>query len=214
MAFRIEYVRPTPLLQDRGKHPSEIWDTAWSWEKRSRLLVLAASGRGKSTLVHAMYGLRKDYEGSISLDGQLLNSLDPNTWSDLRARPLSIVFQDLRLFPELTAMENCQVKALIQEKEMDDAIKRMADSLGVYDVLNQAARTLSYGQQQRIAIIRALLQPFEWLLLDEPFSHLDAQNTEKAAALISETCQERGAGVMMVSLGEDYQMTWDQRRNL
>lgn len=214
MTYQVQSVRPIPLLQDRGKSHSQIWDCHWTWERGSKLLVLAPSGKGKSTLVHALYGLRKDYEGQITFDQKPLSSFAPDEWSAMRSQKLSVVFQDLRLFPELTAMENCQIKALLQAGSMEDTILQMATALGVHEILEQTAGTLSYGQQQRIAIIRALLQPFEWLLLDEPFSHLDEANTAKAAALIQTICRERQAGMLMVSLGEAYGMSWDQTRQL
>ena len=79
----------------------------------------------------------------------------------------------------------------------------MAQSLGVQHILGQRAGLCSYGEQQRIAIIRALMQPFEWLLLDEPFSHLDKENIIKAAALIKEECLQRNAGFIITDLDED-----------
>ena len=73
---------------------------------------------------------------------------------------------------------------------------------------------MSYGQRQRIAIIRALCQPFDFLLLDEPFSHLDADNIQKAIDLILEICNAENAGMMLVSLGEDYGISFDKRLEL
>jgi len=82
--------------------------------------------------------------------------------------------------------------------------------LGVASILNQSCGTMSYGQRQRIAIIRALCQPFDYLLLDEPFSHLDEANVKAACALIRAVCAEQNAGYILVSLGENYFMEYDE----
>jgi len=81
-------------------------------------------------------------------------------------------------------------------------------------VLQQSARTLSYGERQRIAIIRALVQPFQWLLMDEPFSHLDEENTRRAAALIAETCKTQQAGFVLTDLDDDQHFDYNVRYNL
>jgi putative ABC transport system ATP-binding protein len=86
----------------------------------------------------------------------------------------------------------------------------MAEQLGITKILHQRAGICSYGEQQRIAIIRALMQPFEWLLMDEPFSHLDQENTRKAAALITEECNKRNAGFILTDLDDDHYFTYHQ----
>ncbi len=104
-------------------------------------------------------------------------------------------FQDLRLFQHLTAKENIELNRVLQKPYYESAmIDTMAERLGIKHILNQKAGVCSYGEQQRIAIIRALVQPFTWLIMDEPFSHLDIANTQKAAALIAEECTKRNAG--------------------
>ncbi|MEM1119294.1 MAG: ATP-binding cassette domain-containing protein, partial [Bacteroidota bacterium] len=89
-------------------------------------------------------------------------------------------------------------------------IKAMAAQLGVDHLLQQNCGTLSYGQRQRIAIIRALCQPFDFLFLDEPFSHLDALNTEAAFRLIQTVCTEQQTGFVLVSLGEQFGGQYDK----
>jgi putative ABC transport system ATP-binding protein len=82
-------------------------------------------------------------------------------------------------------------------------IDSMAEELGISHILDQKAGLCSYGEQQRIAIIRALIQPFEWLFMDEPFSHLDIENTRKAVALIESECIKRKAGFIITDLDDD-----------
>ncbi len=87
----------------------------------------------------------------------------------------------------------------------------MAEKLGIASILHQRAGLCSYGEQQRIAIIRALVQPFSWLMMDEPFSHLDIANTKKAAALIAEECRKRNAGFLLTDLDEDNHFTYTKQ---
>jgi putative ABC transport system ATP-binding protein len=80
--------------------------------------------------------------------------------------------------------------------------------------MQQQCGLCSYGEQQRIAIIRALIQPFEWLLMDEPFSHLDENNTAKAAALIADECSQRNAGFIITDLDDDENFNYSKKLNL
>jgi putative ABC transport system ATP-binding protein len=116
----------------------------------------------------------------------------------LRQQNISIIFQDLRLFPNLTARENIELNRVLQQPLYEsNVIDTMAEQLGIASILNQKASLCSYGEQQRIAIIRALMQPFNWLLMDEPFSHLDRNNIDKATVLIEAECKKRNAGFIL-----------------
>ncbi len=178
--------------------------------KQSCSYVFAApSGKGKSTLLSYLYGLRSDYKGSILYGNSVLQNKTIKEWTLFRQRHFAIVFQDLRLFGNLTAIDNIRLKNNLTSFKTDTEIQEMAVSLGVAELLERKIKTLSMGQQQRIAIIRALCQPFDWLLLDEPFSHLDKGNTEKCMALIETECRKRNAGMILTSLGEDLQFSFD-----
>lgn len=211
MKITLSNLRPIPLLETPGGiHPnSAIFGTECQFEKGKSYLIKARSGKGKSTLFHIIYGLRKDYEGVVRAGETNYNSLTINDWAVIRQKKLSIVFQDLRLFPNLTAIENLLVKAHLTSHTSKDEILKMVDLLEMTPFLNQSAETLSYGQRQRIAIIRALCQPFELLLLDEPFSHLDSKNIHSAVELIQNAVKQNEAGLLISSLGEEYGLKVD-----
>ena len=198
--------RPHPLISLGINQGSQIFNTSQQFEKGNHYIVEAPSGKGKSTFLHQIYGLRKDYDGDIQWLGKDIRVFTHDQWADIRKQELSIVFQDLRLFLQLTALENIQLKANLTQHKTKEEIQLMAKRLGVEELLNQPAATLSYGQRQRISIIRALCQPFRFLLLDEPFSHLDEANTQTALAMIQEACTEQEAGIILVSLGESYSL--------
>lgn len=200
--IELEQLRPLPL-ESQGLNPaSSIFNTMCRLEQGTNYQIHAESGKGKSTLIHIVYGLRKDYDGQVRLDGTDLRNLSIDDWTRLRREVLSVVFQDLRLFLELSAMENILLKAELTGHASSDQVVEMATRLGIRELLDQKAETLSYGQKQRVAIIRALVQPFRYLLLDEPFSHLDPENTRKAITLIQENCQAQNASMLLTSLDD------------
>jgi ABC-type lipoprotein export system ATPase subunit len=212
MNLTLDHVTPAPLAG--VSFNSEIWNTSVSFEKGKYYKVFAPSGKGKSTLIHILYGLRNDYTGKVNIGSDTLNSLDQNCWSALRTTAISIVFQDLRLFQELTAMENIKVKTSLLKENKEDQIRHFSAMLGVENLLDKQVKLLSYGERQRVAIIRSLMQPFEWLLLDEPFGHLDEANIVKACSLIDQECKNRNAGMIITSLGSDYFFKYDHQHSL
>lgn len=123
-------------------------------------------------------------------------------WATLRAQKLSFVFQDLQLFGELTVAENLQLKNQLTSTFTEEEIKAMVNQLGIGDKWQSTCNTLSMGQQQRVAIIRALCQPFDWLIMDEPFSHLDENNILLAKELIEQVVAKQNAGLVMTALGK------------
>ncbi len=209
--IRINQLQPRPMIEDGIDPRSQIWNAQRQFVKGTRYLLTAPSGKGKSTLLHLLYGLRSDYEGQIELNDKLIRDLSPDEWSDIRQKQLAIVFQDLRLFPSLTAMENIQIKSELQQHLSKAQIEEMAQQLGIGNLLAKPCGSLSYGQRQRVAIIRALAQPFDFLLLDEPFSHLVKDNVKIASSLIYKALDEHQAGLLLVSLGDDYGLEYDER---
>lgn len=219
----LEQVVPLPL---QGQiQQSDIWQCQQRLEKGRRYFIFAPSGSGKTTFQHLLYGMRKDYTGTARIEGQLsekevstqgkdLQQLRLDQWAYIRQCRLSVVFQDLRLFPALSAMENIVLKNQLTQFKTTDAIRAMAAQLGVEQLLDKKCGELSYGQRQRMAIVRALCQPFELLLLDEPFSHLDKENIRKACGLIAQECAAQGAGYALASLGDKYELEYDLCWNL
>ena len=181
---------------------SEIWDKNITFSKGEHLHIVAPSGSGKTSLIHFLYGLRKDYEGTISYEKEDIKNFSLEKFSIFRQKNLSIVFQDLRLFNDQTVKENIELKRQLNPYHPPLKIDEMATRLGIANKLNRLAKPCSYGEQQRIAIIRSLMQPFDFLLLDEPFSNLDEVNRSKAFELIKEECKQRNASMIFADLKE------------
>jgi ABC-type lipoprotein export system ATPase subunit len=215
MTISLEKLIPVPL-KDRLMHrQSDIWNTTVTLQKGDWIKIKAPSGSGKTTLVHIIYNLRGDYEGSVLLNGQSIREMEGDGLALSRQQELSIIFQDLRLFSNLTGRENIELNRVLQKPYYEGSvIDVMAEQLGVTHILEQNAAICSYGEQQRLAIIRALMQPFSWLIMDEPFSHLDRENTRKAAALIQEECRKRNAGFLITDLDEDDHFSYTKQYQL
>ena len=179
---------------------SQIWNQQVIFEEAANTHIIAPSGSGKTSLIHFLYGLRNDFTGEIKYDGISIKNFDKEKKAALRQQTISIVFQDLRLFPDQTVYENIAIKRLLSPFHPADQIVAMASRLGIQNKLQQLCGTCSYGEQQRIAIIRALQQPFQFLLLDEPFSNLDEANRQKAMELIQEEATARKASILLADL--------------
>jgi ABC-type lipoprotein export system ATPase subunit len=202
MIIELRKVIPLPLLEiDHGD--SEIWEKeSLIFEAGDRVLLSAPSGKGKTTFLSMIYGLRNDYQGDVILDGLNINKIKPLQLAFFRKRKLSYIFQGLELFDELTAMENIQLKNRMTNYKSVQDILELAEILGISRFMNRKAGILSFGQKQRVAIIRALCQPFEFLLADEIFSHMDEVIRQKALDVISEELKKRAAGILFTSLKE------------
>jgi ABC-type lipoprotein export system ATPase subunit len=181
---------------------SQIWLQDVVFAKGIHTHIIAPSGTGKTSLIHFLYGIRKDYEGTVLYNKEDAKKFDAEKIALWRQQHISIVFQDLRLFTEQTVLQNLEIKRLLNPFHAESKIVEMAKRLGIESKLSKLCSTCSYGEQQRIAIIRSLLQPFDFLLLDEPFSHLDEANRMKAMQLIEEEAAARNASIILADLKE------------
>ena len=204
MQIKLENIIPIPLKENLQYRSSDIWNTTQVFNAGEWVNIKAPSGTGKTTLIHFLYQLRFDFEGNIYWDNTNTKQINADAIAIVRQQKLSIVFQDLKLFGNLTARENIEINRVLQQPYCaSEKIDEMAARLGITSILNQKVSLCSYGEQQRIAIIRALVQPFEFLLMDEPFSHLDNNNKKIAAELIAAECSERNAACVITELDDN-----------
>ncbi len=180
---------------------SDVWGCDVTFHKGETYLIPANSGMGKSSLCHYIIGYRSDYSGTLLFDSKDSRHLSDSQWNDIRKTHISYLFQELRLFPELTAIQNVVLKNNLTNHLSNSKIEQMFERMGLADKMHTLCGEMSFGQQQRVAAIRSLAQPFDFLLLDEPISHLDNENAEEMTSMIMEEVQKRGAGLIVTSIG-------------
>jgi len=202
MNIRLAHIKPS-YMEAADVANSEVYlQKEVLFVQGKKYLIKANSGQGKSSLLNFIYGLNTNFEGEIHYD----------TTTDFSSRSktqISYIFQDFKLFSSLTVWENLVLKNELTHYKTDEAMQEMLQKVGLWAKKDQLVDKLSLGQRQRIAIVRALCQPFEWLLLDEPFSHLDEDNISILTTLINEELVKNKAGMLLTSLGSDYLFEYD-----
>jgi putative ABC transport system ATP-binding protein len=172
--------------------------------------VYSPSGTGKTSLAAFLTGLRSDYDGAIhyeGLSGHPFGSLplgdwNAGAWAWARRRHVAMVCQDFRLIPWLSPHANLELRPASRHEASASAAEMVewAARLELDIARRKPVSTLSRGEQQRLAIIRALAQPFDLLILDEAFSHLDLRLHRLAAELILERARKLEAGIISLDL--------------
>ena len=197
------------VFANRTDIVSDIWRKEVEFEKGKLYLVEANSGTGKSSLCSFIYGYRNDYQGQILFDGEDVRQYKVAQWVKLRKKHFSLLWQELRLFPELTAMENVEIKNKLTGYQKKKKIREWFEMLGISDKVDAKIGQMSFGQQQRVALIRALCQPFDFLFVDEPVSHLDDTNSEIMGRIMTEEAKKQGAGIIATSIGKHIELDYD-----
>jgi len=159
------------------------------------VVIVGPSGSGKSTLLHLLGGLDRPTSGKIYVDGLDLNSLSEVELARFRNNSLGFIFQFHHLLPEFTALENVAMPALIKGEALSTARAYAAALLqvvGLGERLDHKPSELSGGEQQRVAVARALMNDPQLILADEPSGNLDEQNSLRLHQLLIELAHKRG----------------------
>lgn len=198
--IRFEGMLPE-VFQNERIPESDVWKTGLVLERGEHYLIEAASGGGKSSMCSYIFGSRDDYKGKLLFDSRDVREFTISDWQEIRRRNIAYLPQELDLFPELTAWENIQLKNKLTSHLSDAEIENCLEELGIASRRDYPAGRMSIGQQQRVAIIRSICQPFDFILLDEPVSHLDEDNNHIAAAIIGREAERQGAAIVSTSVG-------------
>ena len=196
----------------RNIEQSEIWKKNIAFRKGNKILIVAPSGSGKSTLATAILGTHFEYEGEILYDRQAVKKLHLEKIVEHRKESVSLLFQDVRLIKNLTVSENILLRIFNKDrKKFVPKMEEYAARLGIENLLHKKAENCSYGERQRSAIVRSLVNPTDFLIYDECFSHLDLNNKKMAFSLINEVSGESGSSVIFFELNafpfeHDYQI--------
>ena len=171
------------------------------------VVLVGPSGCGKSTTLRMIAGLEEISDGEMYIGDRKVNDVAP------KDRDIAMVFQNYALYPHMTVYKNMAFALKLRKTPKDEIDRKVHEAAKVLDFVqlrNRMPKQLSGGQRQRVAFVRALCQPFDFMLLDEPVSHLDAANGEVLAELLVSEARRQGAGVIVTSVGNRLGLPYDK----
>lgn len=177
-------------------------DTSIRIEQGSIVTVVGASGSGKSTLLHILGGLDRPDSGDVLWNQQPIYSMDQQALAEFRNKRIGFVFQFHHLLPEFTALENIMMPALIDGRSPEKARHRAESLLKDFDIPERARHRptqLSGGEQQRVAMARALMNKPELIMADEPTGNLDEENTEILLHQLFELREKENVSLLLIT---------------
>ncbi|MGA3025815.1 MAG: ABC transporter ATP-binding protein [Bryobacteraceae bacterium] len=163
--------------------------------------VIGPSGSGKSTLFHILGGLTPPTSGTVTMDGRDLLAMSDRERTNLRKRTVGFVFQKYNLLPTLTARDNIRIARYIAHRgdEADAEFGEILKLLGIENRLDHKPRSLSGGEQQRVAIARGIVNHPAILLADEPTGNLDTENSNTVLTLLRDLNERLGQTILMIT---------------
>ncbi|MDP6908495.1 MAG: ATP-binding cassette domain-containing protein [Flavobacteriales bacterium] len=171
-----------------------------SVDSRDVQLILGASGKGKTTLLHLLAGLMNAESGTVELKGSQLRELKGSARDRFRGNHIGIIFQQAQFIRSITIMQNLQLaRTLAGLKQNLNIAKDLLDELGIGDKADLYPQSLSIGERQRASIARALITSPDVVLADEPTSSLDDRNCQKVADLLQKTVTGHNAALVIVT---------------
>lgn len=180
---------------------------------REMVAIVGPSGAGKSTLLHLIGGLDRPTAGRICCAGVDLSQLSDRRLADFRSRRVGFVFQFHHLLPEFSALENAMMPALIQRRdkqEVERQARQLLADVGLGDRLHHRPGALSGGEQQRVAVARALINNPDVVLADEPTGNLDRTTGQTIQTLLRQLNQELGQAFVIVTHDQNFAAHMDR----
>ena len=174
-------------------------------QKGEMISIVGASGAGKSTLLHIMGTLDRPSSGQVLFEGKNMFAVSETALAGFRNRAIGFVFQFHHLLPEFSALENTYLPALIQKVPKDQAVERaktLLSEVGLSHRLHHKPGELSGGEQQRVAVARALIRNPNLVLADEPTGNLDTHTGEDLFGLLQKLNQSHGTAFVIVTHNE------------
>jgi putative ABC transport system ATP-binding protein len=180
-----------------------------------QVVLRGESGGGKTTLLHLISGIVTADSGSIKLDGMELNKFSESARDRIRADKMGYVFQTFNLLPGFTALENVRLGMTFARKKMNlERAKELMNRVGLADRMNYMPNQLSVGQQQRVAVARALANKPRLLLADEPTANVDPANQNRIIELIQEVCREDVVAILLVTHSDEISKRFERVERL
>ncbi len=208
--LRLENVRKS-FRQPNGETLEILDIPLFEIQEGEQMVLLGRSGCGKTTLLHVISGIRTVDSGKVVLDGLDLSALSEAGRDRLRAANLGYVFQTFNLLPGFSALENVLLGMTFARRKRDhDRAQDLLDRVGLGHRVKHKPQSMSVGEQQRVAVARALANRPRLLLADEPTANVDPANQQNMIDLIRGTCQEEKIALLMVTHGAEVARQFDR----
>lgn len=201
------------FLTPDGKRRDVVSIGDFSLEERDHVALRGESGSGKTTFLNLIAGILKSDSGRLVVAGREMSGLAESERDRHRATSIGYIFQTFNLLQGYTCLENVLLGMSFGRGADRDYAERLLHRVGLREHLNHRPRQLSTGQQQRVAVARALANRPKLVLGDEPTGNLDHANARQVLALIRETCRENGAALLLVSHEREALDQFDQVRD-
>jgi ABC-type lipoprotein export system ATPase subunit len=197
--LRLVNVRKS-YVEPNGNRLPVLDIAAFSVAAGEQMVLVGRSGSGKSTLLHVISGITRPDAGQVMIDGEDIAVLSEPARDRLRARKIGYVFQTFNLLPGFSALENVLLGMAFTGQTVDPVrAKALLDRVGLSQRLSHKPTMLSVGEQQRVAVARALANRPKLLLADEPTANVDAGNQQHIIDLIRQSCCDEGVALMLVT---------------
>jgi ABC-type lipoprotein export system ATPase subunit len=189
------------IVFDRGKEPLKVLDIShWGVEEGEQVAIFGPSGSGKSTFLHTLAGLLPVSRGRLTVCGHALEGMSEAKRDQFRAQYIGYIFQNFNLLQGFTALENVLMGMTFSLRKSDpEEARRLLDEVGLSHRLRYHPSHMSSGEQQRVAVARALANRPKLLLADEPTASLHPVNKEDVLRLLMDICDRHGCTLVMVT---------------
>ena len=199
MSLALSVRNLTKTFESGSRRLTVLDDVSFDLEDGATCAIVGPSGSGKTTLLGLCAGLDRPSSGTVALCGERLDALDEDTRAAVRGRSVGFIFQQFRLIPTLTALENVTVPLELRGERGADAARRLLDRVGLGDRTDHYPTQLSGGEQQRVALARAFINRPRILFADEPTGNLDTETSERVEDLLFELNAEAGTALVVVT---------------
>ena len=213
MSLVLKNVRKSYVLPDGSRLPI-LNIREFEIKAGEQVALVGSSGGGKTTLLNAIAGITTIDEGEIRIDGVEISRLPEPSRDRFRAERIGIVFQTFHLLPALTALENVLLGMSFSGKANRTYAKELLERVGLGHRLDHRPTKLSVGEQQRVAVARALANSPKLMLADEPTASVDTANQTKILDLIRSACREKGISLLLVTHAPEVAAAFDRVETL
>lgn len=214
MSIKLEHIYKT--FESPHKKLEALKDINLEINDKEALVIFGRSGIGKTTLMNIIGAMARPTSGNVIIDGIDVSKLESDGLACFRKNKIGFIFQSFNLLPNLTAKDNIILPVALDKDNAKkiDRVMKFADEIGIRDRLEHLPQELSSGEQQRVSILRAMINSPAIILADEPTADLDSENAKKIIDILKELNQKNGCTLIIATNDEQTASNFPKRFNL